>query len=166
MSHGIAFVLREVHDGEVALERELHHAAERHQAEHEVRHVALDLARWSLQNRQALAPLAGRFAVGELTGELDPQTSAGPVTALRERASELLGRRPEPGLLLLYDLRQLLLLASGNSVLWTMLGQAAQVSKDGQLLDIVTACHGRTTRQVAWCNAQIKTVSTQALIAT
>src|ERR1700712_1037844 len=35
-----------------------------------------------------------------------------------------------------------------------MLGQAAQASKDAQLLEIVTACHGRTTRQAVWCNAR------------
>lgn len=81
---------------------------------------------------------------------------------LRERTAELLAGRPEPGLLL-HDLRHLYLLASGNSVHWTALAQAAQAVRDSELLAVVTACHGRTMRQAVWCNATIKAVSAQVL---
>ncbi len=159
---GIALFLREVHAGEAELERELHAAGQRHRTDHEVRHVTVDLARWSLENRRALAGLAGRY--GENLGkEQDPQPPGQPTAHLRERTAELLGRRPEPGLLLLHDLRHLYLLASGNSIHWTALGQAAQAVRDSDLLAIVTACHGKSTRQAVWCNATIKAVSAQVL---
>ena len=164
MSYGIAVVLREVHDGETDLERQLHVAAERHRTDHEIRHVAVDLARWSLQNRQALASLADRY--GAVLGkDQDPQEPTGPLAAVREWSAEHLGRRTSPALLLLRDLRHLYLMASGNSVLWTMLGQAAQAGRDSELLAVVTECHGRTERQAVWCNAMVKTLSPQALTA-
>ena len=159
---GIALFLREVHAGETDLERELHAAGERHRTDHEVRHVTVDLARWSLDNRQALAGLAGRYGA-DLSGDQDSQSPARPMARLRERTAELLRRRPEPGLLLLHDLRHLYLLASGNSVHWTALAQAAQAVRDCELLAVVTACHGRTMRRAVWCNATIKTVSAQVL---
>jgi len=154
---GIALFLREVHAGETDLERELRAAGERHRTDHEVRHVTVDLARWSLDNRQALADRYG----ADLSGDQDSQSPARPMARLRERTAELLGRRPEPGLLLLHDLRHLYLLASGNSVHWTALAQAAQAVRDSELLAVVTACHSRTMRQAVWCNATIKTVSAQ-----
>lgn len=161
---GIVLFLREVHAGEADLERELHVVAERHRTDHEVRHVAVDLARWSLENRQALAGLADHYGK-DLRDDQDPQVPARPMAHLREKTAELLGRRPEPGLLLLHDLRHLYLLASGNSVHWTALGQAAQALRDSELLAVVTACHGRTMRQAVWCNATIKALSPQILTA-
>jgi hypothetical protein len=159
---GIALFLRQVHGGEADLEQELHAVGERHSADHEIRHVTVDLARWSLQNRELLADLSGRY--GEvLSQDLEPQASPRPMARLRELTAELLGRRPEPGLLLLHDLRHLYLLASGNSVLWTALGQGAQAIRDQQLLGVVTACHGRTMRQAIWCNSMVKALSPQVL---
>lgn len=159
---GIRLVLRQVHQGEVELESELHVVAERHRTDHEIRHVAVDLARWSLRNRQRLADLADAYG-DKLSQDQDPQDSTTLTERIREKTSELLGRRPEPGLLLLGDLRHLYLLASGNSALWTMLGQAAQATKDGELLEVVSDCHDRTSRQVTWCNATIKALSPQVL---
>ncbi|MCU1593104.1 MAG: hypothetical protein JWO12_496 [Frankiales bacterium] len=159
---GIRLVLREVHEGEQDLEKQLHAVADRHRTDHEVRHVAIDLARWSLLNRQALAPFAGRYG-DELGRDQHPAVPSGVLSAVRERSAELVGRRSAPGLLLLRDLRELYLLASGNSVLWTMLGQAAQTVKDKDLLGVVTECHDRTMRQAVWCNATIKVLSPQLL---
>lgn len=159
---GLALILRAVHDGEADLEKHLHVIAQRHRTDHEVRHVAVDLARWSLQNRQALAPLADTDG-SALAQDQDPQVPSKALAGVRERTVEMLGRGSVPGLLLLHDLRELYLMASGNSVYWTMLGQAAQSSNDSDLLDIVTKCHGRTMRQAVWCNATIKTLSAQAL---
>ncbi len=162
MSSAINGVLRELHDGERDLEQHLHVVGERHSTEHEVRHVTVDLARWSLRNREAMSMLAdthGSF----LSDDQEPETPAHPLEAVRAKTAALLGRRPEPGLLLLRDLRQLYLMASGNAVLWTMLGQAAQASRDSQLLQVVSDCHPRTLRQVRWCNGTIKTLSPQIL---
>jgi hypothetical protein len=162
MTAAVHALLREVHAGEVDLEQELHVVAQRHRTDHEVRHVALDLARWSLQNREALEPVLARFGK-----EVDTDTHAGPgpVQAMREKTAELLGRREETGLLLLRDLRHLYLMAEGNSVLWTMLGQVAQATHDSELLEVVTTCHERTMRQAVWCNAELKVLSPQVLSA-
>ena len=161
---GIALFLREVQGGEADLERELREVAERHHADHEVRYVAADLARWSLENRRALVALADRYG-DDLRDDQDPQRPAPQVPDSRETTAERRGRRPEPALLLLFDLRQLYLLASGNGSYWTALGQAAQAARDPELLAVVTACHDRTMRQAAWCDATIKALSPQLLTA-
>lgn len=159
---GISLFLRQVKDGEADLELELRQVGERHSTDHEVRHVTVDLARWSTDNRSAIAKLADRYG-DALRDDAGPRTTAGPMVALQEKRADLLGGRPEPGLLLLHDLRHLYLLASGNSVHWTILGQAAQAVRDADLLQVVTDCHSRTMRQAVWCNATIKATSPQAL---
>lgn len=162
MTAALRSVLQQVHDGELGLERELHAVAHRHRTDHEVRHVAVDLARWSLMNREALEPVLQRY--GKEAGT-DAHAGPGAVRAVREKTSELLGRREAPALLLLRDLRHLHLMAESNSVLWTVLGQAAQGSQDSELLDVVTRCHGRTMRQAVWCTSTLKVLAPQALSA-
>jgi hypothetical protein len=162
MSHGVNAVLRELHHGETELESEFLTVGERHRTEHEVRHLSTDLARWSQQNLEAMSRLADQHG-SFLTDTKDRQSDRGVLADLREKTATLLGRRPEPGLLLLHDLRELYLMASRNSINWTMLGQAAQATRDNALLDVVTSCHTRTLRQVKWCNATIKSDSPQIL---
>ncbi len=162
MSGGVRMMLAEVHEGEAQLEKQFHLVAERHPLEHEVHHLAVDLARWSRQNRQDLVPLAARYGK-TLAEDEAPRTATGPIAKASEKIAELLAHRAEPGLLLLDDLRQLFLLSSDNSVLWTMLAQAAETMKDSELLEIVSACHSRTMRQVLWCNGMIKELSSQVL---
>jgi len=70
---------------------------------------------------------------------------------------------PNPGLLVLHDLRTLYLMASENSLHWEMLAQAAQASRDTSLLDLATACHPQTLRQIRWANTLIKSMSPQIL---
>lgn len=160
----VGIYLRNVHNGELALERELQQVAHRHHDEHEIRHVAVDLARWSLENRQSLRTLAARYG-GNLDDDQTPEAPSAPMAVVREKAAELLGRHPEPGLLLLSDLQHVYLMASDNSVSWTILGQAAQAAHDQELLGIVTECHSKTMRQAVWCNATIKALSPQILLA-
>jgi hypothetical protein len=162
--HGITLVLRMMKDGEIDLESEFRAVAERHRVDHEIHHVAADLARWCAENLEAIASLSERYG-GGLERHPEPREAPGPVGVLREEASELLGRRPEAGLLLLRDLQRLYTMASSNSALWIMLGQGAQAIRDVDLLDAVTACHARTLRQVAWCHTMIKALSPQALTA-
>ena len=49
--------------------------------------------------------------------------------ALRAKGAEILGRRPEPGLLLLADLRRVYRMAAGASLDWEVLGQTAQATQ-------------------------------------
>jgi hypothetical protein len=157
----ITIVLRALHHGERDLERELLATADRHRAEHEAHHVAIDLASWSREHTVRLAETGQEYGL-DLSGPAD-HPSPGILGSLREKAAEAVGRRPEPGLLLLHDLRDLHLAACENSLYWEMLAQAAQASRDTRLLDLATACHPQTLRQMRWTNTMVKTVSPQLL---
>jgi hypothetical protein len=157
---GLNAVLRALHHGERALAQDLLRAAERHSTEHEVHHVGSDLARWSQEHARRVSE-AGKAHGLDLSG---PRSEPpGPMAALREKAATAMGRRPEPALLLLHDLRDLHLSAAGNSLYWEMVGQAAQASRDRSLLDLVTDCHPQTLRQMRWTNTLIKQLSAQAM---
>ncbi|MFK8906178.1 hypothetical protein [Streptomyces sp. YS-3] len=158
--NGIKIVLRGAHHGERRLARELLTVAERHRTEQEIHHVALDLATWSREHVQRLADTARDHDL-DLSGP--GESPGGFLTTLREKTAETMGRRPEPGLLLLRDLRDLHLAASENSLSWEMLGQAAQASRDAGLLQLVSSCHPRTLRQMRWTNTMIKILSPQIL---
>jgi hypothetical protein len=157
----IGIVLRELHRAENDLAHELLQASERHKVDHEVFHVARDLAVWSQRHVREIVPVARRF--GE---ELDPEPEAelGVMERLRERGSELVGRRPETGLLLLRDLRGLHLKATGVSVDWLLLGQAAQGLEDTELLDLTQRCQPESLRQATWAKAKLKESATQVLV--
>ena len=146
MKDGIAHTLRTLHHGERQLARDLVAVAERHAEEHEVHHVATDLADWSREHAGRLA----EHAAGEGLC-LDDDT--------REPTS---GEGPE-GLLLLHDLRALHLAATENSLYWEMLAQAAQATRDERLLELAAACHPQTLRQMRWSNTLIKQLSPQVL---
>ncbi|MDF9868726.1 hypothetical protein OKW18_000864 [Streptomyces pratensis] len=157
----IGLLLHELHRAENDLARELLRISERHKVDHEIYHLGRDLARWSQHHVRELATLAERFDT-----HLDPEP-VGELNAterLREKASELVGRRPQSALLLLRDLREVYIKASGVSVDWEMLGQAAQGLKDTDLLAVVQRCHPDTLRQLRWANGKLKESSTQILI--
>ncbi|CAL9646948.1 hypothetical protein OOK44_30195 [Streptomyces cellulosae] len=160
--NGIGITLRALHDGERDLETDLLAVAERHRTEHEVHHVATDVARWSREHAARLAALGPDHGV-ELSGPRD-HTAPGALTALREKAAQALGRRQETGLLLLDDLRDLHLAAARNSLHWEMLAQTAQATRDRALLDLATDCHPQTLRQMRWTNTMIKVLSPQLLV--
>ncbi|CAM5300265.1 hypothetical protein [Streptomyces canus] len=148
MKDGIAHTLRALHHGEGQLARDLVAVAERHAEEHEVHHVVTDLADWSRDHADRLA----EYGAGEGL-RLDDDT---PEPASGEREG------PE-GLLLLHDLRALHLAATENSLHWEMLAQAAQATRDERLLELASACHPQTLRQMRWTNTLIKQLSPQLL---
>src|SRR5205085_3223706 len=100
--------------------------------------------------------------------ELDPadDDTVGQTTtaALRHKLSELLGRRPESGLLLLRSLRQLYLQAQEVSFHWLIAGQLAQATRDQELLTLVDELHRETLTQIKWLKTQAKVASPQALV--
>lgn len=159
--NGIALTLRALHQGERDLERDLLAAAERHRTDHEFHHVAVDVARWSREHAARLAEAGHHYGL-DLSGPRE-QSAPGALSALREKAAEALGRRPETGLLLLHDLRDLHLAAAGNSLHWEMVGQVGQAERDSRLFDLATSCHPQTLRQMRWTNTMIKELSPQLL---
>ncbi|ELP65590.1 hypothetical protein ACKI1I_27840 [Streptomyces turgidiscabies] len=169
--NGVALTLRALHHGEEHLADQLTRVAERHRTEHEIHHVATDLAQWSREHAQRLADTARDRDVDPHPGLLGDSAGAqvaDVLSTLGEKAAQLMGRqvtgrRPEPGLLLLRDLRDLHLAATENSLLWEMLAQVAQATKDESLLTLASECHPHTLRQMRWTNSMIKTLSPQIL---
>ncbi|MFN2479395.1 MAG: hypothetical protein ABR615_09535 [Pseudonocardiaceae bacterium] len=152
--------LRELHRSENSLTTDLLKVADRHKVDHEIHHVARDLARWSQQHVHELAKIGQRYG---LNLKDDPEEDSGLLSAVRSKASELVGRRPEPGLLLLADLRHLHRVAAGVSLDWELLGQGAQAAKDSELLALTKRCHPQSLRQMRWANAMLKVLSPQVL---
>lgn len=155
---GLEYALRRVHGCENAVVQHLSRMAQRHAEEAEVHHVAGVLAGWSELNIARLADAARAYDVS-LSGEPD---KPGVVRHAVDAAAAL-----TPGkvaaLLLLEDLRDLYLVASETSLSWEMLAQHAQARREADLLELTSACHPQTLRQIRWANTMIKTLSPQAL---
>jgi hypothetical protein len=141
----LSLALRELHRSEKSLAAELMKMSDRHKVDHEIYHVARDLARWSATHVHELARIGRRYGVN-LKDAPEPGES-GLRATLRSKTSELIGRRPEPGLLLLADLRHLHRSAAGVSLDWELLAQSAQVAKDSKLLALPSdVIHSRCAR--------------------
>ncbi|MBV9846613.1 MAG: hypothetical protein JOZ47_16315 [Kutzneria sp.] len=156
----LGMVIGELHRCENKLASHLAVLADRHRTDHEIHHVARDLITWSHQHIRQLSDTGHRFG---LNLAQEPGRDPGLPRAVREKLSHWFGCRPEPGLLLLADLRHLHLVAAEVSLNWELLGQAAQATKDTELLDLTTRCHPETLRQMRWANAMLKVTAPQAL---
>jgi hypothetical protein len=159
---GIEYALRRVHGGEQDAASQLATLAQRHRTDHEVHHVARDLAVWSLDHVAQVAHAAEQFdlhldATVERPRRLTSEVQAKLATAV--------GRRPEPGLVLLEDMTKLYLRAAENSLAWEMLAQIAQAKRATELVELSARCHPQTLRQVRWANTMLKTLSPQTLAA-
>ncbi|GAA2390984.1 hypothetical protein GCM10010420_13720 [Streptomyces glaucosporus] len=126
--------------------------AEGHAAEPDVHHLCRTLADLSDTHVDRLAPIADRY--GEQRVD-EPE---------RLHAQGLAQPR-SGGVGLLRDLQDLYTLASFTDITWTVLGQAAQATRDRELLDVVRACHTDTQRQLLWLNTRVKQAAPQALVA-
>lgn len=208
---GLALVLCAAHRDETALAATLRAVAERHRVEHEVHHVAVDLAGWSDEHAErlaragrergvALAPGTGPGHCPEAERRPGPEADGGPAPEADDGGHPPAGARPggdaadarprraashgpagllpapggglvaalgpdqpAPGLVLLDDLRACSLAASGASLSWRLLGQAAQAGRDPHLWDLVLQCQPRTLRQLRWANGLLSTLSPQIL---
>src|SRR5215211_3481922 len=128
--------------------------AEGHAAEADVFHTCHQLAQWSDQHRERLAPVAARY--GEDGSVTEPE---------RLHASGLAEVRSGP-VGLLRDLQDLHVLASLVQTTWTVIAQGAQGLRDSELLDIATSSNAETSRQLTWLNTRMKEAAPQALIVT
>jgi hypothetical protein len=154
--------VEELHRAEADLAHALLALADQHKVEHEVFHVARDIARWSQQHVAELARVGESY---ELDLDAEPSTRSSLVSWARHRASEMVGRTHEPALLLIADLRDVHLAAVGVSLDWEVLAQTAQALKDADLLGVAQRCHPQTLRQMRWANAKVKELSAQAMVA-
>jgi hypothetical protein len=159
----IAIALREAYVAETELAAELARVGERHKADHDVFHLCSTLSGWCGEHLRRLSEQAARFDL-ELDADASQDAqSDGLLSKLREKGSELAGKRPESGILLLRDMRDLHLAAARASLAWTVLGQGAQAISDTELLEAVTACHPETIRTMKWTVQKLKEASPQVL---
>lgn len=156
----LGMALRELHRSELRLARSLDAIAARHHNDHAIYYVALGLARWSREHLELIAETGQRYGVRM---RARPRTTALTET-VQQWVSDRVGRRPEPALLLLADLRRLHRLAAGVSLDWELLAQGAQAAKDDRLLTLTQRCHPQALRQMRWANAMLKELSPQALM--
>ena len=159
----IGAALEAVAEAEAELAHALAGIGERHRADHDVFHTTRTLANRERAHIDELGAHAKRYGTSvERAQQRDPE-SAGPLQKVAANCAELVGRRPEPAMLLLSDLRRVYLLASEASINWVMLGQGAQAIKDAELLAVVTKGHGETLQTVKWAIYRIKSAAPQIL---
>jgi hypothetical protein len=157
----IDLALEELHRSENDLAGQLLAVSDRHKAEHEVFHVARDLAVWSQEHVREIARIGRAYGL-----DLDEEPAGDPslLQKVRQEVADRLHHRSAPALLLLRDLRSVYMDASGVSVDWELLAQAAQGVRDTDLLELVQRSHPQTLRQARWANAQLKEKATQILV--
>lgn len=156
----LGMAIRELHRSERSLAGALLRMADRHRVDHEIYHVAHDVAKWSQEHIHRLAEAGTRYGLRLSSA---PVQESERLSALQKRVSELTGRRSEPSLLLLADLRKLHRKAVGVSLDWELLAQGAQAVKDPELLALTKHCHPQTLRQMKWSNTMLKSMSPQIL---
>jgi hypothetical protein len=154
----------DVRDAELAVARKLDALGARHRGDHEAVHVAATLGRLARANLEALGPHAERHGTSVDADATHRGRSGGLLAKARDTTSDLLGRRGEPGLVLLGDLRDLHLAYAEASIDWVVLGQGAQAARDAELLSAVTTCHAQTLRGMKWTVTRLKTAAPQVLV--
>jgi len=159
----VGMALKELYRAEEELADEFVKVGERLAAEHDVWYDCKRFAGQCHHHAEAIRPFAARHE--EQLPPADEDTVGETTTAaLRHKLSEVLGRRPEAGLLLLRSLRQLYLQAQEVSFHWIIAGQLAQATRDPELLTIVDELHRETLTQIKWLKTQVKQASPQALV--
>jgi hypothetical protein len=151
-----------VQDAEATLADELSTLGERHAAESDVYHTAHLLAARVGGQLERLEPHARRYSAPE---RIDVEPTPPPLERVRRFTSELLSGRPEPGMLLLHDLREAYLSAHRAEIAWVTLGQAAKAARDADL--VATAGEGleEAERRWKWLRTKIKDATPQVLVA-
>ena len=157
----VPMALEELHRSENDLAGELLRASDSHKADHEIFYVARDIARWSQEHVRGLAVSGRDYGL-----DLDPEPPGDDsiLATVRQKGDELLGRRHDPALLLLRDLRKIHRMAAGVSLDWEILAQTAQALKDTELLGLAERLHPETLRQMRWANAQLKEAAAQVMV--
>jgi hypothetical protein len=136
---------------------------ERLAAEHDVWYDCRRFAEQCHRHAEAIRPFASEHEEDLPPGD-DETVGETTTAALRHKLAELVGRRPESGLLLLCSLRQLYLQAQEVSFHWIVAGQLAQATRDPELLALVDELHRETLTQIKWLKTQVKQASPQALV--
>jgi hypothetical protein len=159
----IGSALEELYRAEEELADEYVKVGERLAAEHAVWYECKRFAQQCHAHAEAIRPFADLHQQ-QLPPADDSEVGETTTAALRHKLSELLGRRPESGLLLLRSLRQLYLQAQDVSFQWILAGQVAQATRDPELLALVDELHRETLTQIKWLKSHVKQAAPQALV--
>ena len=140
-----------LHKSELNLADAFRQVGDTHAAEPDVYHLCHTLAGQCDQHAERLQPAVDRY------GEDAPSEPD------RLHAELFKGTR-SGGLGLLRDLQDLYLMASECEIAWTVIGQAAQGARDGELVEVVKACQPQTSTQLRWLKTRMKQAAPQALV--
>jgi hypothetical protein len=147
----LAHYLGLLHRAQTELAGAFREIAAGHAEEADLAHLCAKLGAQCDAHAERLAPFAARY------GEDAPDEP--------ERLhSEIFRGTRTGGLGLLRDLQDLYLMATECDIAWTVLGQAAQGVRDGDLLDVVKGCEQETAMQLKWIRSRMKEAAPQALV--
>jgi hypothetical protein len=147
----VAHYLGLLHKAQVDLADAFREVRDAHAEEVDVFHTCEKLAKECDAHAERLQPFAERY------GEDAPDEPD-------RLYSELFRGTRTGGLGLLRDLHDLYLMACECDMAWTLVGQAAQGLRDGELLEVVTTCEGETEMQLKWLRTRMKQAAPQALV--
>jgi hypothetical protein len=160
VTDSLAGALRDAHQAVHGLAEETRRLGERHQPDHDVRHLSTTLSTLLDGATATLAAQGQRHDVQLAQPEADDR---GLLAAVREKAGQALGHKPLAGALLLADLRHYLAVAADTSIACIILAQGAQAAGDRDLLDAVTTAHDTVLRTHRWALTRLKTTAPQVL---
>jgi hypothetical protein len=140
-----------LHKAELNLAGAFRQVGDAHAAEPDVYHLCHTLAGQCDGHAERLQPAVDRY------GEDAPSEPD-------RLHSELFKGTRSGGLGLLRDLQDLYLMAAECEIAWTVIGQAAQGARDGELIEIVKACQPQTATQLKWLKTRMKQAAPQALV--
>ncbi|MFH9118597.1 hypothetical protein [Streptomyces globisporus] len=144
-----------LHHSEQALADSLRTVGQGHAQESDVFHLCETLARMSDDHIRSLTPIAQRY------GE---RRSGEGVEEPERLHADGIGVVREGAVGLLRDLQDLCLLASLVQTSWTAVNQAAQGTRDRELLKLAQQAMTQNSRQLACLNTLMKAAAPQALL--
>jgi hypothetical protein len=151
--------------GSVAdLADELRAVGERHAAEQDVFHTGNRLSRRMTDVRSSLSPFLETYGKDTSDGSGSETLRELGERARRARFS-VVGRPATSGIMLLRDLRELFVNASGCEIDWAIVRQGAMAARDQSLVDATTVGLEETRRVVTWLKTRIKEAAPQVLMA-
>ena len=145
-----------LHRAEQTLAESLRTIGTAHAAESDVEVSCCELlATMSDRHVRSLGPIAERYGEQRAGDDVEEPD--------RLHADGLADGRSGP-VGLLRDLQDLYVLASLVQTTWTVVYQAAQGVRDGELMKAAEDANADTSRQLAWLNTRMKVAAPQALL--
>jgi len=158
----LAATLERLRDAEVELAGEYREIGERHAAEHDVFHICHTLASQCAARAEQIGRVCGGH--GERNGTGGPGSAVHSLAAaVRRKASEITGRSPATGELLLRDLRHLYVLTGDCQLQWMIVAQGAKAARETELIDLSLKSCEEVSGQMRWIITKVKLAAPQAV---